>query len=187
MRRSAGGFTIVELLIVIVVIAILATISVVAYNGVRDRAQYTKALSDLTVINKAISTYKAQYDTYPVASAWRYYWGTKVIQVILFLVYLMLLPAYRQPLVRLVRILMIRGYISLIIQGINSCIFAPMFRVRFAASYRLKCAIRHHLIIAGHRPRLGDIGRAICSRRNRLDMEERAVEFLAEALYTEST
>lgn len=75
MRRSAGGFTIVELLIVIVVIAILATISVVAYNGVRDRAQYTKALSDLTAINKAINAYKAQYDTYPVVSPWRYSCG----------------------------------------------------------------------------------------------------------------
>ena len=32
------GFTIVELLIVIVVIAILAAISVVAYNGVQERS-----------------------------------------------------------------------------------------------------------------------------------------------------
>ena len=36
--RSVGGFTIVELLIVIVVIAILSAVSVVVYGGIRDRA-----------------------------------------------------------------------------------------------------------------------------------------------------
>jgi len=74
-KQKQTGFTIVELLIVIVVIAILATISIVAYNGIRDRTQYSKALSDLTAINKAINVYKAQYDSYPVAAAWRYYCG----------------------------------------------------------------------------------------------------------------
>ena len=39
------GFTIVELLIVIVVIAILASISIVSYNGVQNRAKATAASS----------------------------------------------------------------------------------------------------------------------------------------------
>lgn len=46
--RKNTGFTIVELLIVIVVIAVLASISVVAYNGIQQRArtsQQTTALS----------------------------------------------------------------------------------------------------------------------------------------------
>lgn len=34
------GFTIVELLIVIVVVGLLAGISVVAYNGIQGRARY---------------------------------------------------------------------------------------------------------------------------------------------------
>jgi prepilin-type N-terminal cleavage/methylation domain-containing protein len=36
--HNHSGFTIVELLIVIVVIAILAALSVVAYNGIQNRA-----------------------------------------------------------------------------------------------------------------------------------------------------
>ena len=50
----ARGFTIVELLIVIVVIAILAAITVVAYNGVQQRSQNAKIDADLSMLVKAI-------------------------------------------------------------------------------------------------------------------------------------
>lgn len=46
-RRYRSGFTIVELLIVIVVIAILASITIVAYRGIRERSvtvAYTSAV-----------------------------------------------------------------------------------------------------------------------------------------------
>lgn len=48
------GFTIVELLIVVVVIAILASIAIVSYNGIQDRAQQSKIASDISSLNKAI-------------------------------------------------------------------------------------------------------------------------------------
>lgn len=59
MSRSIRGFTIVELLIVIVVIAILATISIVAYNGIQTRAALTREQNDLNVLVKAINLYVA--------------------------------------------------------------------------------------------------------------------------------
>lgn len=41
MKKSTGGFTIVELIIAIVVIAILAAISIVSYTGIQNRAHDT--------------------------------------------------------------------------------------------------------------------------------------------------
>lgn len=63
LRRS--GFTVVELLIVIVVIAILAAITVVAYNGVRERSMTVKQLADLNAYIKIIEAYKINKGPYP--------------------------------------------------------------------------------------------------------------------------
>ncbi len=57
MKRTVSGFTIVELLVVIVVIGIIATISVVAYNGIQDRAHLTKTLAAATNYEKIVSLY----------------------------------------------------------------------------------------------------------------------------------
>jgi prepilin-type N-terminal cleavage/methylation domain-containing protein len=65
MKQYARGFTIVELLIVIIVIGILASISVVTYRGSQERAQYAKAQTDLKNINDALTVYKAQNGRYP--------------------------------------------------------------------------------------------------------------------------
>lgn len=62
---KSAGFTIVELLIVIVVIGILAAITIVAYNGVQDRANDSKRQSDIKNVHTIVEKYAAEYGVYP--------------------------------------------------------------------------------------------------------------------------
>ena len=66
MRRT--GFTIVELLIVIVVIAILAAISIVAYNGAQTRANNTQTIDAVKQFIKAYHLYAVDNGDYPNAT-----------------------------------------------------------------------------------------------------------------------
>jgi prepilin-type N-terminal cleavage/methylation domain-containing protein len=63
--KNQTGFTIVELLIVIVVIGILAAITVVAYNGVQQRSNNTAIITNARNTINLIKSYKATYGSYP--------------------------------------------------------------------------------------------------------------------------
>lgn len=63
--KQSSGFTIVELLIVVVVIGILAAITIVAYNGVQTRSRDSQRDTDLANIQKALELYYADNGTYP--------------------------------------------------------------------------------------------------------------------------
>lgn len=63
--RYAKAFTIVELLIVIVVIAILTTVTVVAYNGIQNRAKSSSGLSLINFIGKKAEAYNTVNNSYP--------------------------------------------------------------------------------------------------------------------------
>ena len=69
MANKRYGFTIVELLIVIVVIGILASIVIVAFNGIQQRARYAQHQSDIASVDKAIQLFHADNGSYPTISS----------------------------------------------------------------------------------------------------------------------
>lgn len=65
---SQKGFTIVELLIVIVIIGILAAITIVSYNGIQNRANDAAVMSDLSNVSQQIVLYNAEHGSFPEGS-----------------------------------------------------------------------------------------------------------------------
>lgn len=77
MRKTTSGFTIVELLIVIVVIGILAAIVIVSYSGAQKRAQNTARIEELKAWQKSLVQYKAANNgQYPTIAEGGYCLGT---------------------------------------------------------------------------------------------------------------
>ncbi|MDB5160917.1 MAG: fimbrial protein pilin [Candidatus Saccharibacteria bacterium] len=64
-KKAASGFTIVELLIVIVVIGILAALVVTTYNGIQQKARDTERKTDINALHSQIEAYQAQNGKYP--------------------------------------------------------------------------------------------------------------------------
>lgn len=62
--RSAG-FTLIELLIVISIVALLASISVVAMNGVMRRVKVTQASATVQTLLSAVKSYQLEYNRFP--------------------------------------------------------------------------------------------------------------------------
>lgn len=69
--KDEKGFTIVELLIVIVVIGILAAITIVAFNGVQNRAKAAQYQADANGISKVAESFNAKETStgYPTAAS----------------------------------------------------------------------------------------------------------------------
>lgn len=63
MYKTRSGFTLVELLIVIVIIAILAAITIVAYNGIQARANDSTVQHAATDFATALKRYVIDYGT----------------------------------------------------------------------------------------------------------------------------
>lgn len=77
MKKSTSGFTIVELLIVIVVIGILAAIVIVAFNGIQTRAQNNSRIVEMKAWEKLFIAYKAANGSLPtMAGGTTYCLGT---------------------------------------------------------------------------------------------------------------
>lgn len=64
-RISKKGFTIVELLIVIVVIGILATLVITAYSGIQQKARNSKRQTDINALQTALEGFHTDKGYYP--------------------------------------------------------------------------------------------------------------------------
>ena len=63
--NTQKGFTIVELLIVIVIIGILAALVIVAYGGIQSRAMDTSVQTDMRNFASKVNNYNAEFGVYP--------------------------------------------------------------------------------------------------------------------------
>lgn len=66
--KKSSGFTIVELLIVIVVIGILATLVIVTFTGQQQKARDAQRRTDINAIASHVSAYYADKGYYPTAA-----------------------------------------------------------------------------------------------------------------------
>jgi prepilin-type N-terminal cleavage/methylation domain-containing protein len=57
LNKKRGGFTLVEIMIVVAIIALLAAIAVPGFLRARKRAQATRILNDLRMIDSAVDQY----------------------------------------------------------------------------------------------------------------------------------
>ena len=75
---SGNGFTIVELLIVIVIIGVLAAIVVVAYSGITRKTRDAAVQSEVKNFGKTVEIYQAQNGAYPTVTQLQSQGGVKV-------------------------------------------------------------------------------------------------------------
>ena len=64
-RQKRQGFTLVELMVVIVIIGLLATVVAINVLPSQDRAMVGKARADISVLEQAIETYRLDNLTFP--------------------------------------------------------------------------------------------------------------------------
>jgi prepilin-type N-terminal cleavage/methylation domain-containing protein len=64
MLRKKSGFTIVELLIVVIIIGVLATLAIPQFSKAVEKAKFSKAVNMIGLITKAQAMKYAEDDTY---------------------------------------------------------------------------------------------------------------------------
>lgn len=75
-RTQSSGFTIIELVVIIVIIGILSTLVITTYSGVQAKTRNSNRQADIDGLQSQLETYYAQYSKYPTLSnindtAWR--------------------------------------------------------------------------------------------------------------------
>jgi general secretion pathway protein G len=65
LKESGGGFTLIELMIVIAILGTLAGISIPLYASYIEQARVTRAIAEINIIEKEIWLYDDENDTLP--------------------------------------------------------------------------------------------------------------------------
>lgn len=63
--NKTGGFTIIELLVVVIIVGILATLVATTYGGVQAKNRNSDREASLDTLQAQLETYYAQYSKYP--------------------------------------------------------------------------------------------------------------------------
>lgn len=66
MHKNQEGFTLVELMIVVVIIGILVAIAIPIYGTITESAERTAVEANLRTVDGAIMMYRAEYEEYPI-------------------------------------------------------------------------------------------------------------------------
>jgi prepilin-type N-terminal cleavage/methylation domain-containing protein len=64
-RRKVTGFTFIEILVVVTIIAMLVVIAAVSYGSINKRSRDARRKSDIEQLRSALEMYRADYSYYP--------------------------------------------------------------------------------------------------------------------------
>ena len=63
------GFTLIEVLITVSIIAVLAAIGLATYTGAQKRSRDARRMADLEAVRSALELYRADINAYPIATS----------------------------------------------------------------------------------------------------------------------
>jgi prepilin-type N-terminal cleavage/methylation domain-containing protein len=65
-QKRSPGFTLIEILVALAIVAVLSTIAFPVYKGYIDKAKVTVSLNTLEATRKTIEDYHISYESYPL-------------------------------------------------------------------------------------------------------------------------
>lgn len=63
--RASGGFTLLELMLVLVILGVLATVAAIAVTGQADNARRSATVTSMQTIDRGLKSYYLQKGAYP--------------------------------------------------------------------------------------------------------------------------